>query len=69
MSITLLGSYLLIDETKVICYMVESGFYGDLLGNMKSIVSGLVQVLQCCKLLSGDKKEGACIGLSRDKSM
>ena len=50
--------------------MVESVFHGDLLGNMKSTVSGRVQVLQCCKLLSGDKREGTWIvGLLRDESL
>ena len=60
----------MIDETKVSCYMVESGFYGDLLGNMKSTVSGRVQVLQCFKLLSGDKREGTwIIWLLRNESL
>ena len=38
-----------------------SRLHNDLLGNTKSTVSGRVQVLQCCELLSGDKREGAWI--------
>ena len=37
---------------------------------MKLTISGRVQVLQCCKLLSGDKREGTWIvGLLRDESL
>ena len=39
-------------------------------GNVKSIVSGRVQALQCCKLLSGDKGEGTWIvGLLQYESL
>ena len=39
-------------------------------GNVKSTISSRVQVLQCCKLLSGDKREGTWIvGLLRNESL
>ena len=39
-------------------------------GNVKSIVFDQVQVLRCCKPLSGDKREGTWIvGLLRNESL
>ena len=47
-----------------------SRLYSDLLGNVKSTVSGRAQALQCCKLLSRDKGEGTWIvGLLRNESL
>ena len=46
------------------------GFTATYWGNVKLTASGRVQVLQCCKLLSGDKREGPWIvGLIRNESL
>ena len=59
----------MIEEVEVNCISGQGpGCIVTYWGNVKPTVSGRVQVLHCCKLLSGDKREGTWIvGLLRDE--